>query len=190
MTVADLITQIRRAINDVGAIEYTDDELVDYINQAQDYITNTCINHQYKGFLKSITLTLTDGKVTLPSDFVVESAVLSGNRNCLPVAPGEQTKQNSYTYKIIGNELYSDQSELTLIYYSYPSSYTQTTDTISLPNHFINLLKEISIYLALNRNEFDTRLEQQLSALYEQKLLKLISNYGLSTIPLNMPFMV
>jgi hypothetical protein len=192
MTVGELLDQIRYMINDRDKLEYTDNELINYLNQAQDYIANTCINHQYKGFLKTTTLTLTDGVATLPDDFVVESALYAGDppRNLLPIAPGTPIEANSYVYRITGNQLESDQDTITLVYYSYPQQYFNTTDTINLPPQFINLLREITVFLALNRNEFNTSVEQQLSVLYEQKLLKLISNYGLATVPLNLPFWV
>ncbi|RMD45746.1 MAG: hypothetical protein D6831_02985, partial [Aquificota bacterium] len=70
MTVNDLISQIRQAVNDTDKIEYTDQELINYINQAQDYISNVCINNNFKGVLKQTDLTLTNDKAALPSDFV------------------------------------------------------------------------------------------------------------------------
>ena len=188
MKVGDLITQIRAAINDTRKIEYTDDELIIYINQSQDYIANTAINAGYKGFLKTATLQLTDGEADLPSDFVRENAVLAGTTRLLPISTTNLV--TSSTYQIVGNKLKTQNDEVTLVYYAYPQQYLTVNDELQLPQHFINLLKEMTIFLALNRNEFNTGVEQQLSALYEQKLLRLIKNYGLWAIPRELPFEV
>lgn len=188
MTAADLLLQVRYAINDLGKIEYSDDELLHYLNQAQDYIVNTAVNKGYKGLLKTATLNLINDSAQLPDDFIKEAVVIANGKKLKPVPTGKQYDEN--TYQIVGNLIYSKNAQVNLIYFYFPDLYKNLDDKISLPRTFWNLLKEITVYLSLNRNEFNTNFETQLSVLYEQKINDVISNYGFSDIPLNLPFRV
>jgi hypothetical protein len=187
--VKDFFEEVRFTINDVEKLEYTDNELLTYLNQAQDYIVNTCINHQYNRFLKTATLnTDTTSGQALPDDFVIEQSVYAGERELTPLTPDAVIKDGEPYYKIVGDKIYAGLSPITLTYYYHPERYTSYEQDLQLPRIFNNLLKEIVVFLALNRNEFNTSVEQQLAVLFEQKLLSLISAYGNGFIPLNLPF--
>lgn len=185
MKVADVLIQVREMINDTAKIEYSDDELLRILNRVQDYIADTCINKQFSRFLKTATLNSGD---SLPDDFVVEDGVFWKDKKLKPVSPSAQIKQGELAYKLIGNKIEAGVSPLTLLYYAYPHHYKSLDDDLVLPPYFNNLLIEMVAFFALNRNEFNTSVEQSLSALFEQKLIRLISRYGFSKIPLNLPF--
>ena len=188
MTVSDLIQQIRYAINDQDKIEFSDAELLNYVNQAQDYISNIAINNGFKRLLKEANLTLTDGKVTLPSDFVREYSVTNGMFILKSVPPDAEVDEISY--KIVGDLLFSKNENLKLYYfYMYPA-YVSVNDELVISNIFLNLLREIAIYLAMNRVNINTNFEVQLAQFFESRLLQVINNYGNSNIERPMPFVV
>ena len=188
MTVQDLINQIRYQINDADRVEYTEAELIGYINQAQDYISQVLINHRFKGLIKNVDLSLSNGKATLPEDFIREHKVKAGGRLLKSVSVSEDV--DIYSYKIIGNEIYSGNEQVTLYYFFMYPSYVAVSDTLKIPRVFENLLKEIVIYLALNRTNINASFEVQLSKMYENKIINIISNYGNSNFERPMPFVV
>ena len=188
MRVSDLLQQIRYAINDTDKIEFSDAELLNYINQAQDYISNICINNAFKGLIKETDLTLIDGKTELPQDFVREYSVVA-NGYILKSLPAD-AEVDEYSYKIVGNSLYSQNDTVNLYYfYMYPA-YVSVNDELVIPNVFVNLLREIAIYLALNRLEFNTAFETQLAQLFETRIIQVINSYGNSNVERPMPFIV
>lgn len=188
MLVKDILSQIRYAINDTDKIEFSDTELLNYVNQAQDYISNVAINNGFKGLLKETDLTLTDGKVALPDDFVREYSVTNGMFILKSVPPDAEVDE--YSYKIVGNLLFSKNENLKLYYfYMYPP-YVSVNDELVIPNIFLNLLREIATYLALNRVNINTNFEVQLAQFFESRLLQVINNYGNSYIERPMPFVV
>ena len=188
MTIQDLINQIRYQVNDTDKIEYTDSELIEYINQAQNYISKIAINHRFKGLINQSDLSLSDGKATLPADFVKEHKVKAGGKLLKSVSVSEDV--DIYSYKIIGNEIYSGNEKITLYYFHFYPTYTVVTDTIQIPRIFENLLREIVIYLALNRTDINASFEIQLAKLYESKVLNIISSYGNSNLERPMPFRI
>lgn len=188
MTVSDLIQQVRYAVNDTDSVEYTDGELLDYVNQAQDYISNVCINNAFKGLIKEADLTLTNNQVALPNDFVREYSVVNGIYILKSIPPDAEVDE--YSYKIVGKTLYSKNDTVKLYYfYMYPS-YSAVSDTVVIPDVFINLLRETVVYLALNRVNINANFEFQLSQLFESRLLQVINSYGNSNLERPMPFVV
>ena len=188
MRVSDLLHQIRYAINDNDKIEFSDAELLNYVNQAQDYISNVAINNAFKGLIKEVVLALTDGKAELPQDFAREYSVVA-NGYILKSLPAD-ADVNEYSYKIIGNSLYSQNDTVKLYYFHMYPAYVSVNDELVIPNVFVNLLREIAIYLALNRTNINTSFELQLSKLYEDRILRVINSYGNSYIERPMPFVV
>ncbi|WP_457641457.1 phage adaptor protein [Persephonella sp.] len=188
MTVSDLIQQVRYAVNDTDNVEYTDGELLNYVNQAQDYISNVCINNTFKGLINEVDLALTNNQVALPNDFVREYSVINGINILKSIPP--DAEPDAYSYKIVGKTLYSKNDTVKLYYfYKYPS-YVAVSDAVVVPDVFLNLLREIVIYLALNRTNINTGFEMKLSQLYEARLLEIISGYGYSNLERPMPFVV
>jgi len=188
MTIQELINQIRYQVNDIDKIEYTDSELIEYINQAQDYVSQIAINHRFKGLINQSDLSLSDGKATLPTDFVKEYKVKAGGKLLKSVSVSEDV--DIYSYKIIGNEIYSGNEKIILYYFHLYPTYTAATDTIQIPRIFENLLREMVVYLALNRTDINVSFEIQLSRLYESKVLNIISSYGNGNLERPMPFRI
>ena len=62
MTVADLLKQVRYALNDTEGVEFSDSELINYLNQAKDYVVQSAVSKNFKGFVAYSELTLVDGK--------------------------------------------------------------------------------------------------------------------------------
>ncbi|ADO44949.1 hypothetical protein Hydth_0549 [Hydrogenobacter thermophilus TK-6] len=186
MTVAEAVLRLRTLLNDPQAIEFTDAELINYINQAQDYIVLSAVNLGFQGFLKNVNLTLTNDQALLPSDFIREYSVSANNYILNSVPPDAEVTDK--TYKIIGNTLYSKNASVSLYYFYSLPNYSNLSDTIQIPQIFNNLLFEICVYLAKNRIEVPNAFDVQLSSLYEQKIAQLVSAYGMSFIERPMPF--
>ena len=188
MKVADFLIQVRRRINDTKKIEFTDDELIGYLNKAQDFIVDFAVNHDFAGFIKFVELSLENGSAQLPDGFIRVFKVVCGNKELKPVPIGQTPIGSGYF--ILGNEIYADCDKVGLYYFSDVPSYSSIDDTILLPRPFLNALQEIVVFLALNRLEYNTAVEQQLAVAFEKELLGIITDYGLSEIPLNLPFRV
>jgi len=188
MTVEELLTQVRYQINDIDKAEYSDDELINYINDGLRFIVNELIRIGSALWLKKINLTLKDDSTSLPSDFIKEQAVLDSQGNILKsLAPAEPLSQ--YGYKIIGNTLYSKNDKIEFIYFMDYPKVSSLTDSVRVPDYMLGLLKEIVIFLALNRNEFSLNVESDLIKTFESQILQL-ANIGKQNLEITMPFII
>jgi len=189
MTVEELLTQVRYQINDTDKVEYTDAELIGYVNDGLDFISKELIRLSSPVLLKYTTLSLTDGAADLPSDFVREEGVLDSQGNplksCPPIKPVDQ-----YGYKIIGNKLYSNNTSVDLFYYAFYPKVSALTDTIPIPDYMVQLLKEIVIFLALNRNEFSLNVEQELLKVFASQVYDIAKMTGETYYERELPFKV
>jgi len=189
MTVEELLNYVRYQINDTDKVEYTDAELIGYVNDGLRFISNELIRLSSPILLKYTTLSLTDGVADLPSDFVREEGVLDSQGNPLesypPIKPVDQ-----YGYKIIGNKLYSNNESVDLFYYAPYSTVSALTDTIPVPDYMVQLLKEIVIFLALNRNEFSLNVEQELLKVFANQIYEIAKMVGGTYYERELPFQV
>ncbi len=188
MLVSDLIAEIRKSINDPNALEFSNEELLELINEAQGWIVNGAINQEYLGFVKSAELTLTDGKTALPPDFVREYAVLNTSGTPLySVFPSDKVDEKSYA--IIGTEIYSNNDKIKLLYFYVPSRYADISETISIPDVLIPVLKEAVVSLALNRVELlnDAAVRGTLMSNFEARVAQIVSNIGRAYNEIRMP---
>jgi len=188
MTVQELLEQVRYQINDTDKAEYTDAELINYINDGLRFISNELIRIGSSLLLKKADLALTDGFVALPSDFVKEQAVLDAQGNILKsLTPAEPLSR--YGYKIIGNTFYSNSDNITLYYFAPYSEVSTIASEIPVPDYMLGLLKEIVIFIALNRNEFSLSVEAELIKTFETQVLQL-ANIGRQNLEIIMPFVI
>jgi len=189
MTVEELLTQVRYQINDTDKVEYTDTELIGYVNDGLDFISKELIRLSSPVLLKYTTLSLTDGAADLPNDFVREEGVLDSQGNLLksypPIKPVDQ-----YGYKIIGSKLYSNNTSVDLFYYAFYPKVSALTDTIPIPDYMVQLLKEIVIFLALNRNEFSLNVEQELLKVFASQVYDIAKMTGETYYERELPFKV
>ncbi len=188
MYVSDLIAEIRKAINDPNALEFSNEELLELINEAQGWIVNGAINQEYLGFVKSAELSLTDSKAALPPDFVREYAVLdAGGTPLYSLFPSDRIDEKGYA--IVGKELHSGADKVKLFYFYMPPRYLDVSEEISIPDLFIPVLKEAVISLALNRIELtnDAAVRGTLMSNFEARVAQIVSNMGRAYNEIRMP---
>ncbi len=188
-TVEDFLSSVRYQINDTGAVEYSNDELIEYLNIAIRFLSSELIGISSHLLLKETTIALTDNMGDLPSDFIKEKAVLDADGYTLYSAPPSATL-SQIIYKIIGDKIYSKASSpLTLYYFYFYPSVSAITDTLPTKDYMEDLLKEMVIFLALNRNEYSLSTEGQLLANFKDKVLSL-ANFGKQNLDRQLPFVI
>jgi len=178
MIAEDLLKQARFQLNDTDKVEFSDEELLGYLNQALLYINNLGITLNSRIFIKSIDITLSDGKATLPGDFVREKRIIAG----------DAVLKSNIDYQIYGNEIYTNADSITLEYYFQLPALTSLSDEIPLKDIFANILKQIVVFLALNRTNVNANLEVQLSQLYEKQLRNIFKLYGNTRFERKLPY--
>jgi len=189
ITVEEFLNQVRYQINDTDKVEYSDAELISYINEGLRFISNELIRLSSSLLLKKVNLELTNGEVSLPNDFVKEEAVLNSQGYVLKSYPYAKSI-DQYGYKIIGNKLYSDNTEITLFYYAPYSFVSTLNDEISIPDYLLNLLKEIVVFLALNRNEYILTVEQRLFKIFVAQIYEIACSINNSFYERELPFKI
>jgi hypothetical protein len=134
LLVSDFITNVRYRINDTLKIEYTDDELINYINDALAVLSLELITLKDPLVIKTLSVASTGTNV--PSDYHSLAGIYP-----LTITEGVLTPYDSVA--------------LTINYFKMLPSVTATTDSITLTNpaYYDMLLQRVAI-TALNRNEF------------------------------------
>ena len=178
MNVEDIIREARYQLNDTDKVEFSDGELLSYLNQALRYINNFGINFNSRLFLKRANLTLSNGVALLPSDFIREKSVKVGSI----------TLKSGKDYSIIGDEIFSKYDNITLEYFYQIKQLSSLAENIPLKDIVVNVLKQIVIYLALNRTNINAKLEVQLGELYKSELESIFKLYGNTKLDRKLPF--
>ena len=188
MKLSEFLAAVRYQLNDDGH-EFSDGELIEYLNSVLLYLSETLASIGYRGIVKAVALDLVDGKAKLPDDFLFEEAVVSPDGVRLYSAGiGESLQKGRYS--IIGDEIFAPYNSISLYYYArIPAVYELTAD-LPIKPEFENLVKEMVVYLALNRINVNTAFETQLATLFESKIREIASVYGWGNVPLVMPFKV
>ena len=205
MLVSDIITSARYRLNDVNSVEYSDAELLDYVNTVQQFINKFLMSADSALIKTTTTLDTSSGKAALPSDFMAIWYVKDNNgmlvRHKDPVSspvinqfyPMYSLTNPSYYYYVVGTDIYSNLDSLDFGYYKKFDDNAATTDTVPLPDSFKNLMVEMVLIIAFNRNEFSVNVEETLTQQFSKALISLISNYDFAyqeNIKRKMPWMV
>lgn len=174
MLVKDLLQQVRILINDVDEIEFSNEELLNYLNEAQTFFVLTCVNLNIPIFLKTVYLYGCQNGASLPDDFLKEQAVFRDEIALSALPPGMPLK-NGYYY-IIGDKLYSGDDHLMLIYHALPSYYKSLNDEIVLPNYCLPLIKNMIAFLAKKRIEIPGQAEVELTKSFSDLIMKQLAS--------------
>jgi len=187
MTAGELIKILRVDLNDTSAIEYSDSELLEYINRALEWINQELIALGSHYVIKKTTLTLTNNVSPLPSDFVEEYAVVSNGITFESIPPHETLRD--YTYKIYGGKIEAKADTIDLYYYYSFPALSSTQDEIPLPQSLMNLLKYLVLYMAKSRIELPTKLEASIIQDVKRKLQS-FAEMGINNITMVVPFRI
>ncbi len=157
MTVETLFDEIRIYLNDRDKLEYTDDELMIYLNSGLEYMETLLAERR-----SSITLSTLDYVSTpalLPDDFLMVYKVVNNNNQL--TYKERELKTADYEYSIIGNQLILNTIPSTLYYFKTFERVTSIDDDIDIYTPLIRVLKDYIIVKALNRLEYNSQVEQQ-----------------------------
>lgn len=144
MLVSELLAMVRRQIYDVNSLEYTDAELISYLNSAISILGYELIRVDAPDTTAEVTVSVQGA--AKPSDFAQWAGrypltISGGLINCYGTLP------------------------ITARYYKKPAMMTATNNTLPFDNDVYNhLLAQLTAIMALNRNEYEVSQDSALSA--------------------------
>lgn len=141
MTVNEILMSVRRRIRDEHKIEYQDSELIGYINDAINLISNANIANKDPLMVKEIII---NEKTFVPKSFVKWAGVY-------PV---------SITNDII--DLLDPAETIVCKYYAAKENVSNTFDKIPFDDAGRSLVVQLTVIYALNRNQFDIVQDERL----------------------------
>lgn len=178
MTAETLFNEIRIYLNDSQRFEYTDDELMAYLNNGLEYIETLLAERQSSITLS--TLEYVSAPSPLPDDFLTVNKVVSDKQ--LKYKERELNTAD-YEYSIIGNQIIIGTLPATLYYFKTFDKVTDLADDIDIYKPLIKVLRDYVIVRALNRLEYNTQVEyQQLERINSAILLIARARDGMLTI--------
>jgi len=145
--VGKLFISIRKKIRDTTSIEYPDLELIDYLNDAIDYMSAYLIRIKDGETIKTATIDST-GIIAKPSDYdsLVGAQMLYLENDSIKTLSGDAA---------------------TIRYYAMKQHVSSVSDIIPFKASIEPFLVQLTAIYALNRNEFNVTQDQ---ALFEKQL--------------------
>ncbi len=150
----ELINKIRIKINDTSSFEFSDNELISYINDGITYLENVMVLNKVKFNISLLTTSLSVCPV--PEDMLAIYKVISYGKEI----PLKEVYSKEAGYYILNNNIilpYADAE----IYYIKEYERVTINDKINLPKIFINYLYLYTISKALSRLEFNMEAEEK-----------------------------
>ncbi|WP_432748231.1 hypothetical protein [Pectinatus frisingensis] len=193
MTPRDIMNKIRMAaeIEDNSGVKYSNYQLIDAINSVLNIIYNA-ISHTSSTILtqsQKINLTNSAGKV--PDDFlsVIDVQKSVGDRQISLQSRSQSQEVDPWSYKIIGNQIYSQNDVLTILYEPYfdDISINDIDTDLVLPSYFREVIKKYAVMTLTGgvNTKDSTLVEQVTSDVYD-----LTSNRELSNIKPALPWRI
>lgn len=182
MTVQDFITGVRYPLNDfrdAANPEYSDTELISYINRGLQLLSLALTNLYWRGQQKEVSLVVQDKSTSIPEDFIKEVFVkISGQPELTWCDDGSEVKDGYYS--IVGRSLYVnlEDNEQILLRYFYAYSTISVDDNLPIPDWMVPYLHNIVVFLALNRNEFALNVESRLVKDAAMQIAGVSGGYG------------
>lgn len=181
MTVAELLQVLRRELNDTSGIEYSDAELINYINRAQQFIVDELVGVRSPYMLREVNLTFTNAALwdddfwddftwdeqderyaLLPSDFYVDYAFVVEGIEQKSLPPQYDVSRGKGFYKIVKDKIYGNVDKGKLFYFHTLPSYSTPNDAVLLHPQLIPALITLATLLAKNRVSIPATLEPAL----------------------------
>ena len=173
MTAKDVFRQVRMApeISDNAEVKYSDYQLIAALNSVLSMVYNSLATYNSTAINKLAIVELESGIGDLPADFLSMVSVTNGAGNYLEPAGKSQVIDPEH-YRIIGRQIYSANSRLTLEYKSWFTDIVWDTvdDELSLPPYFGELLRKYTVLVLTGAaNDKDAPIVSQVAA--EVKIL-------------------
>lgn len=168
MTPRDLFVKIRMSpeINDNAAVKYSDYQLISALNSVLSIVYNTLSSSSNSILNKTSQISLTESSGDLPEDFLSTISVFAPDGT--PLNPQSKSFDvDEQTYKITGNNIYSKNESIKLVYKPYfvEVIYSTIDTALALPNYFSELLKKYSVISLIGGiNKQDSTIVQQVTS--------------------------
>lgn len=130
---------------------YSDYQLEESVNTVQSIIANALSISNSELLTDAATITLVNGVGALPTDFRSVVSVFNENNRSLPYLTKSKSV-DEYSYRIRGNNIYSNSATLTL---DYKKSLTNADISnlaveMDLPDYFADTIKKYSVTILQN----------------------------------------
>lgn len=167
MTPNDIFMRVRMApeIQDNASVKYSDYQLMAALNSVLSIVYNTLSSSSNDLLTQSKEIPLTGGMAALPADFLSVVNVMGADGTVLR-PQSKSVDIDAYTYRIRGNNIYSNNNLLTLEYKPYFTEivYDALDTDLILPNFFSELLKKYSVISLIGGiNKQDSTIVQQVT---------------------------
>ena len=188
MIVSELITEIRYELGDNSANNWSDNELLAYINEAYRYFYNVASMISPQTISKTVNLVLTTGtsSVSLPSDYwglvsliipeVSSSPLLAVNQTDMeyPQNTGYPTQYYIDSTNINFNAI-ADKDYNVVFNYIPDVSVLSLSDTIPIKSVYLSFLKFYVLIRVWNRNEATVNVERIFFMNYGRMLINALN---------------
>ena len=177
-TVADVITDLRDDLKDSGGDNFSDAQLMRYMNRFRIYLAAMRFRNQIAAGVKSVNYTAAAGTATytLPSDFFAEKLINWNQKSKALdkisldeyISKGLNSATSTGTsdkYMILGDALYfidpiPGAGTLNFWYYYIDAAFSSTTATMPHGGLLDQCWREFVTKLLLNRDEYNTQYEE------------------------------
>ena len=188
MIVSELITEIRYELGDNSANNWSDNELLAYINEAYRYFYNVASMISPQTISKTVNLVLTTGtsSISLPSDYwglvsliipeVSSSPLLAVNQTDMeyPQNTGYPTQYYIDSTNINFNAI-ADKDYNVVFNYIPDVSVLSLSDTIPIKSVYLSFLKFYVLIRVWNRNEATVNVERIFFMNYGRMLINALN---------------
>ena len=154
MTVQELISQLRTDLNDTQAVEFSDEELITKINSALRWLSLELASLGTSITLTMTTLTVKDGKATLPSDFISETSVIADGQRYFSGNAASPNLSDRRAYLIVGNQLLinlPDGTTITIYYHRAFPPVSSLSEQLPIPDYLADIVREYVLLTARRR---------------------------------------
>jgi hypothetical protein len=163
VTAGNILQQTRRYLKDIGKTQYADWEIYQGINDALRLFAEESARAYDGGglFSGSTTLTLTNGAVALPADYIkIKRAYAADGTELLRVF---DHNPDMGEIAINGNSITSGETSLKLDYYNYSGTVSTETDTVNMPVSMLMPLAKIAAYCIAGGDSSSVQIAQYFS---------------------------
>lgn len=148
MLVDDVISECRRILNDVDKLEFSDEELLQYLNNSLDIIENILLNKNSSILLDK--LTLISNITTLPLDLLRIETIYKPSTKVILRPTNNVELSSSKEYLVFGNKLEILEPPCILIYSKRFKRYNMSEE-IEYDYFFNNCIKDYVVASAKSR---------------------------------------
>ena len=181
MIVSELVSRIRIRLNDTQAIEFSDAELIGYLNDTLKSISLYLARVRYPGLVRVTSVSVPAGtpSVALPSDFLKEENLYWNNDPLDEIhrVQDDERGRPQYYFREGGFfKLYpvpDEAGELKIVYYPLLTVHSMT-DAIPLPSFFEPVLVHAVAVKGRSRVELNPSIEAQLQEYIYRQVMDFI----------------